>query len=140
MRHNGPTKTAMDTETTPPATEGDACNTTVGTSYQDRFGCEDADGDGTPMVMQRGPQFKVQMHSRMNQVNGPIKMVMAMETTPVESMLTIVQPHSELQQNWVTSDVVIWTVMGTLTRTTPSQRIRHNGVMQTETVTGTRVR
>ena len=30
----------------PPATEGDACNTTVGTSYQDRFGCEDADGDG----------------------------------------------------------------------------------------------
>ncbi len=30
----------------PPATEGDACNTTPGTSYQDRFGCEDTDGDG----------------------------------------------------------------------------------------------
>ena len=30
----------------PPATEGDACNTTVGTSYQDRFGCIDTDGDG----------------------------------------------------------------------------------------------
>ncbi len=29
-----------------PATEGDACNTTPGTSYQDRFGCEDTDGDG----------------------------------------------------------------------------------------------
>ena len=30
----------------PPATEGDACNTTLGTSYQDRFGCVDTDGDG----------------------------------------------------------------------------------------------
>ena len=30
----------------PPATEGDACNTTLGTSYQDRFGCIDSDGDG----------------------------------------------------------------------------------------------
>ena len=30
----------------PPATEGDACNTTPGTSYQDRFGCIDTDGDG----------------------------------------------------------------------------------------------
>ena len=30
----------------PPATEGDACNTTIGTSYQDRFGCVDTDGDG----------------------------------------------------------------------------------------------
>ncbi|MGB2446302.1 MAG: hypothetical protein ACPICB_01105, partial [Candidatus Poseidoniaceae archaeon] len=30
----------------PPATEGDACNTTTGTSYQDRFGCIDTDGDG----------------------------------------------------------------------------------------------
>ncbi|MBT94125.1 MAG: hypothetical protein CMA60_04790, partial [Euryarchaeota archaeon] len=30
----------------PPATEGDACNTTPGTSYQDRFGCDDTDGDG----------------------------------------------------------------------------------------------
>ena len=30
----------------PPATEGDACNATLGTSYQDRFGCVDTDGDG----------------------------------------------------------------------------------------------
>ena len=30
----------------PPATEGDSCNTTLGTSYQDRFGCIDSDGDG----------------------------------------------------------------------------------------------
>ena len=30
----------------PPATEGDACSTTPGTSYQDRFGCVDSDGDG----------------------------------------------------------------------------------------------
>jgi len=30
----------------PPATEGDACNTTLGTSYQDRFGCIDSDSDG----------------------------------------------------------------------------------------------
>ena len=30
----------------PPATEGDACNTTLGTSHQDRYGCVDTDGDG----------------------------------------------------------------------------------------------
>ena len=30
----------------PPATEGDSCNTTLGTSYQDRFGCIDSDSDG----------------------------------------------------------------------------------------------
>ena len=30
----------------PPATEGDACDSTPGTSYQDRFGCTDTDGDG----------------------------------------------------------------------------------------------
>ena len=29
-----------------PATEGDACNATLGTSYQDRFGCIDSDSDG----------------------------------------------------------------------------------------------
>ena len=29
-----------------PATEGDACSSTFGTSYQDRFGCLDTDGDG----------------------------------------------------------------------------------------------
>ena len=29
-----------------PATEGDACNATLGTSYQDRFGCIDTDSDG----------------------------------------------------------------------------------------------
>ena len=30
----------------PPATDGDACNTTLGTSYHDRFGCIDSDSDG----------------------------------------------------------------------------------------------
>ena len=38
---------------------------------------------GIRMVMQHGPQPKVQMHSRTNQVSGPIKMAMAMETMPV---------------------------------------------------------
>ena len=79
--HNGPTKTEMDTGTTllplqrvMPATR----------QLEHPIKTDSAAlipmGMGIPMVMQRGPQLKVQMHFRMNQVNGPTKTVMATET------------------------------------------------------------
>ena len=37
----------------PPATDGDACNKTLGTSYQDRFGCIDSDSDGYSDLIQQ---------------------------------------------------------------------------------------
>ena len=92
----------------------------------------DTDGDGYSDGDATWTTAKVQM--TWSQVSGPTKMVMATVTTPVESMLTIVQPHSNF--NRTVTGCSDWTVMDTLTRTTPSQRIRHNGVMQTETVMG----
>ena len=53
-------------------------------------------------------------------------------------MLIIVQPHSERQQNSVTSVAAIWTAMDTLTPTMPSLLIQHSGAMQTVMDLGTR--
>ena len=140
MRRNGPTKTEMDTETTlllllkvMPATLHP--EHPIRTDSAALIPTE----MGIPMVMQRGPQLKVQMHSRTSQVSGPTKTAMATVTMPVVWMRTIVQPHSEPRQNSVTSVAAIWITMGTLTQTMPSQPIQHSGVMQTETVMETRV-
>ena len=84
MQRNGPIKTEMDTETTPLLL--------LKVMHVTRHSEHPIKTDlaaliptemGIPMVMQRGPQLKVQMHSRMNRVNGPTKMVMATVTMPV---------------------------------------------------------
>ena len=133
MQRNGPTKTVMDTGTThlPPQKVMPA---TRHSEHPIKTGSDALipTGMGIPMVMQHGPQLRVQMHSRTNQVSGPTKTVMATETMPVAWMRTIVQLHSELQQNLAISDAATWTAMAMLTRTMPSLRILHNGVIPTQ--------
>ena len=133
MQRNGPTKTEMDTGTTHlpqrkvmPATQ--RLEHPIRTDLDALIPTE----MGTPMAMRCGPQLRVQMHSRTNQANGPTKTVMATETMPVAWMRTIVQLHSELQQNSAISDAATWTAMDMLTRTMPSQWIQHNGAIPTE--------